>query len=256
MPSIRSHWDGDILILTIDNEARRNAFTSEMTLQLGEALDAAEADGSVRCVVITGAGELAFSSGHDLNELLADRDHAADAKLNAPFYKPRQMTTPTIAVVNGAAHAGGFILALSCDMRVCEPNADFAAPGARIGLLPIGGQISRLPALVPLGIAYEMLATARRVSADEAARHGFVNRIAERGQALTVGLEMARLIAANSPSVVAAIKQGLEIFVREGSTAAERFEWTEGRRLQGGPDADEGVQAFLMKRPPRFQQKQ
>ena len=253
MPEIHSRRDGSILVLTMDNEAKRNAFTHGMTLRLGEILEEAEVDKSVRCIVITGSGNRAFSSGHDLNELLTHRDHAADESLNEPFFKPQRMTTPTIAVVNGVAHAGGFILALSCDMRICEPHADFAAPGARIGLLPIGGQISRLPSLVPLGIAYEILATARRVTAEEAARFGFVNRVAEPGRAKLVGLEVARLIAANSGDVVASIKTGLDIFAREGSEAARRFESSEGRRLQSQPDADEGMKAFLEKRPPCFQ---
>jgi enoyl-CoA hydratase/carnithine racemase len=253
MPEIHSRRDGSILVLTMDNEAKRNAFTHGMTLRLGEILEEAEVDKSVRCIVITGSGNRAFSSGHDLNELLTHRDHAADESLNEPFFKPQRMTTPTIAVVNGVAHAGGFILALSCDMRICEPHADFAAPGARIGLLPIGGQISRLPSLVPLGIAYEILATARRVTAEEAVRFGFVNRVAEPGRAKLVGLEVARLIAANSRNVVAGIKTGLDIFAREGSEAARRFESSEGRRLQSQPDADEGMKAFLEKRPPCFQ---
>ena len=253
MPEIQSRRDGSIVILTIANEPKRNAFSHDMTRQLGELLGEADADKSVRCVIVTGAGDRAFSSGHDLNELLIHRDHAADDVLNEPFFKPQRMTTPTIAVVNGAAHAGGFILALSCDIRVCEPHADFAAPGARIGLLPIGGQLSRLPSLVPFGIAYEILATARRVSATEAERFGFVNRIAETGNAMEVGLEIARSIAANSADVVVGIKKGLTIFAREGAEAASQFEATEGRRLQGEPDADEGMQAFLQKRAPRFQ---
>jgi enoyl-CoA hydratase/carnithine racemase len=253
MAEIQSRRDGSLLIVTIANEAKRNAFTHAMTQALGAIFEDAETDPTVRCVLLTGAGDKAFSSGHDLSELLADRDHAADEALNAPFYRPRTMTTPTIAVVNGAAHAGGFILALSCDIRVCAANADFAAPGARIGLLPIGGQISRLPALVPLGFAYEMLATGRRVSAEEASRFGLVNHISLLGAQMEDGLGIGRQIAANSPSVIAAIKRGLNLRIAEGEAAATRFEWEEGGRMQSGPDADEGVRAFLEKRSPVFQ---
>ena len=137
-------------------------------------------------------------------------------------------------------------------MRICEPRADFASPGARIGLLPIGGQISRLPALVPLGIAFEILATGRRVSAAEAERAGFANCVTVPNGALARGLAIAHGIAANSAPVVAEIKAGLRTFVEEGSAAAARFEWTQGRRLQEGPDAEEGIRAFLEKRPPSF----
>ena len=253
MAEIRVHRENDILILTFDNEPKRNAFTYGMTAALGRLLDEAEVDRTVRCVVLTGSGDKAFSSGHDLNELLVDRDHAASAELNGPFFRPASMTTPTIAAVNGAALAGGLILALSCDVRICSQNAVFAAPGAKIGLLPIGGQLSRLPALLPPGIAFEVLATARNFSAEEGQRHGFVNRIVPPDAVLDAALTLARTIAANSPTVVASIKRGLDIYLRKGVAAAEQFEWDEGGRLQGGPDADEGVRAFLEKRVPVFQ---
>lgn len=253
MPDILARREGGILILTFDNEPRRNAFTHAMTERLGRLLAEAEADPSVRCVVLTGAGDRAFSSGHDLNELLDDRDHAADEALNAPFTAPARMATPTIAAVNGVAHAGGLILALSCDIRVCAQNADFAAPGARLGLLPIGGQVSRLPSLMPIGCAFEMLATGRRVGAEEAARVGFVNHLTAPGGALGKAMELARAIAANSAAVVAGIKKGLDLYAREGAEAARSFEWAEGRRLQSGPDAEEGLRAFLEKRAPSFQ---
>src|SRR6185312_11724262 len=135
MADIVARRNGKILILTIDNERRRNAFTHDMTARLGVLLREGDADPTVRCIVITGAGERAFSSGHDLNEMLADRDNASDDRLNEPFLLPRRISTPTIAAVNGHAHAAGLILSLACDIRVCEAHADFAAPGARIGLL-------------------------------------------------------------------------------------------------------------------------
>lgn len=253
MAEIQLHRNGGILTVIIANEPKYNAFTHAMTTALGGVLRDAEDDQSIRCVIVTGAGRKAFSSGHDLSELLVNRELAASEALNEPFYMPRLMTTPVIAAINGVAHAGGLILALSCDIRICEPAADFAAPGARIGLLPIGGQISRLPGLLPPGVAYEMLATARRVGADEAHRLGFVNHVSEPGQVMSMALATAKQIAANSPTVLAAIKKGLNLRAAEGEGAASQFEWEEGSRLQGGPDADEGVRAFLEKRAPNFQ---
>lgn len=253
MAEIQSRRDGPVLVLTMANEPKHNALTHAMATALGSALQEADEDASVRCIILTGSGNKAFSSGHDLNELLDHRDLAASEALNEPLYLPRTMTTPTIAVVNGVAHAGGLILALSCDIRVCEPTADFAAPGARIGLLPIGGQISRLPGLLPHGIAYEMLATARRVSAQEAYQFGFVNRVSKPGRGMDDGLAIAKQISANSPAVLAAIKQGLSLRLAEGEAAAARFEWEQGRRMQSGADADEGLRAFLEKRTPNFQ---
>ncbi len=252
MADIRASREGGILLLTIDNEPRRNAFSHAMTAKLGTLLKQAEADPATRCIVITGAGSKAFSSGHDLNEMLEDRDNASDETLNDPFVMPRRMRKPTIAAINGHAHAAGFILSIACDIRVCEQHADFAAPGARIGLLPIGGQISWLPTIVPLGIAYEILSTGRRVSAEEALRIGLANHVFPTGEGLGKAMEIARSIAANSGAVVASIKAGLSIFAREGADAAESYEWNEGRRLQSEPDAEEGMRAFLEKRAPNF----
>ncbi|NGM86484.1 enoyl-CoA hydratase/isomerase family protein [Parapusillimonas sp. SGNA-6] len=253
MASILSRREeGGILVLTISNEARRNAFTHEMTHELGAQLQAAEQDPATRCVIITGAGDVAFSSGHDLREMLEDRDGASDPVANAPFVMPANMRTPTIAAVNGYAFAVGFILSISCDLRICAENASFSAPGARIGLLPIGGQLSRLPMLMPRGVAHDMLISCRTMQADEAHRLGFANRLVPRGQALDAALETARQIVANSHAVVTAIKTGLETLATDGTVAAENYEWETARRLQSAPDAQEGMLAFLEKRSPRF----
>jgi enoyl-CoA hydratase/carnithine racemase len=252
MSRLETERPGPILVIRISNEAKRNAFTHAMTADLGRLLRQAEEDEAVRCVILTGAGEVSFSSGHDLREMLADREHASDAALNDPFLLPARMTTPTIAAINGYAFAAGFILALNCDLRVCAENGSFAAPGARIGLLPIGGQISRLPLLLPRAVAHELLLTCREMKADEAHRLGFVSRVVPRGQALAAALELARNIVANSSHVARGIKRGLETLGQEGAEAAAAFEWSEGRRMQDGPDASEGIKAFLEKRPPRF----
>lgn len=252
MASIEADRDGPILTLTIANEAKRNAFTHAMTKALGERLQEAEADRSVRCVIITGAGDVAFSSGHDLREMLAARDGASDPKANDPFIAPTRMTTPTIAAINGYAFAAGFILALNCDLRICSQNASFAAPGARIGLLPVAGQISRLPSLLPRAVVHELLMTGREMKPEEAHRLGFVSQVVATGQGLHAAKALASQIIANSGDVIAAIKTGLEILHERGAEAAAAFEWQDSRRLQAGPHAEEGMRAFLEKRRPDF----
>jgi len=252
MAGIEVSRDGSVLILTIANEAKRNALTHVMSVELARRLGEADNDTSLKCVVITGKGDVAFCSGHDLKEMLADREHASDPGLNAPLVMPAAVSIPTIAAINGHALAGGFILALSCDLRVCAENATFAAPGARLGLLPIGGQLSRLPLLMPRGIAHELLVTCRQMHADEAYRYGFANRLVARGEALSEALGLAELITHNSRNVVREIKRGLLTLETAGVEAATQFEWTTARRLQGEPDAVEGIHAFLEKRAPRF----
>jgi enoyl-CoA hydratase/carnithine racemase len=252
MATIAYEERNSVALITIDNQRKRNAFTHEMTKAMGRHLLEAERNPAIRCVVITGAGDAAFSSGHDLQEMLADVDHASDPSLNDPFLLPSRMTTPTIAAVNGFAFAAGFILSIACDFRVCAQNASFAAPGARIGLLPIGGQLSRLPTLIPRSVAHELLVTCREMKADEALRLGFANRVVPQGQALESALEMAGQIAANSAGVVRAIKTGLEAALTDGATAAQAYEWRVAAQLQHEPDAQEGIRAFLEKRSPRF----
>lgn len=252
MSSIAYSEQDGVAVITIQNEDKRNAFSHAMTAEVGRRLQAAEENPAVKCVVITGAGNVAFSSGHDLREMLADKEHASDPALNKPFLMPAAMTTPTIAAINGYAFAAGFILAISCDFRVCSANASFAAPGARIGLLPIGGQLSRLPSLMPRALAHELLVSCREMKADEAFRIGFANRVVPQGQALAASMEMAFAIAKNSASVVRAIKAGLEVQAGAGSEAARTYEWETGDRLQKERDAEEGMRAFLEKRPPQF----
>lgn len=252
MARVHCHKKGAIWLLTIDNESKRNAFSGDMVASLLGHLNEADASPQARCVIITGAGDVSFSSGHDLSEILDQGDRAFSPDENAGFVRPVSMRKPTIAAINGYAYAAGFILAMSCDLRVASSNASFCAPGARIGLLPIGGQLSRLFYLVPYGKALEMLFTAQPITAQEAYEVGFVNHITPEGDALSVALELAEKIVANSPAVVQAVKQGMNLALRNGTDAGEEFEWTTGSLLSKSPDTTEGVRAFLEKRAPKF----
>ena len=215
-----------------------------------------EADGTpeVRCVVVTGAGDKAFSSGHDLTEVLGDSEAAVGPVANRAFIHPSKIAKPTIAAVNGPAYAGGFILALSCDLRVASRNATFCVAGVRIGLLPDRRPIE--PAglgVMPHARALEMALTAAPMTAAEAHGLGFVNRLVEEREALPAALALAEAIVANSPAVVRAAKQGFDVSLRDGVAAGEAYEWETGPALAGHADAEEGIRAFLEKRRPRFE---
>jgi enoyl-CoA hydratase/carnithine racemase len=251
MGEIRVATSGAVRVLTISNERIRNAFSATMSADLLGALDAADADGRIRAVVVTGAGDVAFSSGHDLKEL-ASGVHAQSEVGERPFIRPLTMRKPVIAAVNGHCWAAGFMLALSCDLRVASENAVFGSPGARLGLLPEGGQLYRLPQLVAPARALEMMFTAEPMTARDAFDTGLVSRLVPKGQALSAAMEIASTIALRSPAVIQAVKAGMNLGLQEGGIKAAEFEARMALELHRGPDAHEGINAFLEKREPRF----
>lgn len=251
MPELKVRTEGQVRVLTISNEKKRNAFQGSMAVDLWRSLDEADADSAIRVVVITGDGDIAFSSGHDLNEV-ASGEHAASDIGEAPFLRPLTMTKPVIAAVNGHCYAAALILAISCDLRVASQNATFGSPGARLGLLPEGGQLGRMPHLMSGSRALELMLTAEPMTAEDAYRSNFVSRLVPPGQALNAAMSLAQSIARNSPTAVAAIKAGYRIGQLEGVAAAETYEHKMARSLLAGADAQEGVAAFLQKRAPKF----
>jgi enoyl-CoA hydratase len=162
------------------------------------------------------------------------------------------MRKPVIAAVNGHCNAGGFILALACDLRIASENETFASPGAKLGMLPTGGQIARLPQLISQARALELMFTSKPIKPDEAYEWGLLNKIAQQGQSLEAALQMAEVIAANSPAVVSAVKRGVIAAQSTRLVETNRYERTMSLRLMDGDDAKEGVKAFFEKRQPRF----
>ncbi|WP_250463705.1 MULTISPECIES: enoyl-CoA hydratase/isomerase family protein [unclassified Caballeronia] len=251
MGEIRATTLEAIRILTISNERKRNAFGGQMSADLLRQFESADADPAIRAVVVTGAGDIAFSSGHDLNDLPTGTEANGGAD-EEPVLKPMSMRKPVIAAVNGHCYAAALMLAMSCDLRVASENATFGSPGARLGMLPEGGQLGRLPLLMGRSAALELMLTGAPLGAADAFRCGFVSRLVPQGQALDAALSLAQLIAANAPAVVSAIKQGVLVAEETGVTGAAAFEQRTARVLEKEADAVEGVKAFLEKRKPVF----
>jgi enoyl-CoA hydratase len=251
MPDIKATTQDNIRILTISNESKRNALEGSMSADLLNHFDAAEGDPSIRVVVVTGAGDIAFSSGHNLKEI-ASGAYAQSGLGEAPVLRPLTMNKPVIAAVNGHCYAAALILAMSCDLRVVSENATFGSPGARLGMLPEGGQIGRLPMLMSRSAALELMLTSAPLKAADAFRAGFVSRLVPKGQALVAALELAAAIGSNAPAVVSAVKRGVLIGEQSGVAQAERFEQENARVLETQADAREGVEAFFQKRTPVF----
>ena len=250
-PAVMAEDRGAVRVLTIHQPAKRNAFTGAMSAALGRELAEADAAPRVRAIVITGSAG-SFSAGHDMQEMLDDRQAAEDPDANAVFARPTEMLTPVIAAVDGPAYGAGFILALSCDLRVASSSARFCAVGAAIGLVPVGGQLSRLLDLVSYPVAYHWLATAAPFDAEEAHRHGFVTTVATGTSALGDAIELAERIAEMSPAVTAAVKAGLDRTVRRGLDSGREAEFALARLVDELPDGTEGVGAFLERRPATY----
>lgn len=251
-PDVQARDVGSVRILTIDNEAKRNAFSGAMAPTLLTLLRSADADPAVRCIIVTGAGTRSFSSGHDLSEVLESPETAGDPVANAAFSAPPALGTPVVAAVNGDAYAAGFILALNCDLRVAGANAKFCAVGARIGLVPVGGQLSRLLQTLTYPVAFKLLSTAAPMTAQEALACGFVTAVCDPEDTLERALALARQIAEVSPSVVRAIKTGLRVTISQGFETGFRLESELASVVRELPDGAEGVASFLEKRPPTY----
>ncbi|MCB0956729.1 MAG: enoyl-CoA hydratase/isomerase family protein, partial [Ilumatobacter sp.] len=205
MTGFRVDVTDSIAVVTIDRP-KANALDAATSFALGEVFVGFEHDPAVRVAVITGAGERFFSAGWDLGA--ADDGESFDADWGAggfggfPDLPGRR--TPVIAAVNGMAVGGGFEIALSADLIVAAEHAQFFLPEAGLGMLPDAGSV-RLPRLLPPHIAREMLLTGRRMSAEEAARWGLLNRVVPGAELLAAALEMARSVAASAPLSVAAV---------------------------------------------------
>lgn len=243
-----------VATITINNPPV-NAISKTVRDDLLQCLGEIKADGSIRAVVIFGAGR-SFMAGADIKELPLFRVPGASAELRKAPHKIggaiEDMPQVTIAAINGLALGGGCEMALACDIRVASEDAKLGVPEINLGLLPGGGGTQKLPRLVGKPIAKELMFIGDAISAQEAHRIGLVNRVAAAGQALPVAQEMAKRIATKSGAVLRLIKEavdtGYEMSLAEG-LAVESAAF--GRALET-EDCGEGIDAFLNKRVPQF----
>src|SRR6476646_598049 len=192
-----------VVIVTIDNQPRRNAMTRAMLADLAALWDRLDTDPDCRCVVLTGAGEKAFSSGADLGGDLSASPETATI-VNRALLKDTPFSKPIVAAVKGDCVAGGLELLLSTDIRAAAPEARFGLPEVKWSIYPFGGATVKLAQQIGHVHAMDLLLTGRLVDAEFAARVGLVNRVIPRDLLLPWAFETAALIAANSPSAVQA----------------------------------------------------
>jgi enoyl-CoA hydratase len=246
---VREHG-AHVVIVTIDNEGRRNAMSRAMMAELATLWDTLER-GPCRSIVLTGAGERAFSSGADVSgDLSADPDTARI--VNAALLKNRPYTKPIVAAVNGDCVAGGLELLLSTDVRAAAPHARFGLPEVRWSIYPFGGATVKLVQQIGYVHAMQLLLTGTLIDAAEAARLGLVNRVVAAEALMAWALETADTIAANSPTAVQAVKQQISATIADHAAAREALEQQLGDRVRRSEHFKEGVRAFLEKRRPDY----
>jgi enoyl-CoA hydratase len=241
--------EGDVLVITIQRPEVRNAVNRAVAEGIAAALDELDGDDALRAGVLTGAGGT-FSAGMDLKAFVAGERPAGGARGFAGIVE-RPPATPLIAAVEGWALAGGFEIALACDLIVASREARFGVPEVKRSLVASGGALMRLPARLPRNLVMELALTGEPLGAERAYELGLVSRLTEPDGALAVALELAALIAANGPLAVRATKRILV----EGAGWPQDREWWERQAHVAGPvyasgDAREGATAFAEKRPP------
>jgi enoyl-CoA hydratase len=246
-PVLTEAADG-VLVITLNRPDARNAVNAAVAQGVSDALDRLDADDDLRIGILTGAGK-GFSSGMDLKAFVAgeqpwigDRGFAGIAR--------RSSRKPLIAAVEGFAVAGGFEVALACDLIVAARDARLGIPEVKRGLVAAGGALIRLPKRMPYHVAMEMALTGDLIGAERAYEVGIVNRLAEPGDALAAARELAAQIVPNAPLAIAASKE----IVRRALDWTEAEAWESQGDIAGpvfaSEDAREGANAFAEKRDP------
>jgi enoyl-CoA hydratase len=240
-----------VVVVTIDNQPRRNAMPRAMMAELAALWTRLDGDSACRCIVLTGAGDRAFTSGADMSgDLSADPEMAR--MVNDALLKNKPFAKPIVAAVNGDCVAGGLELLLSTDVRAAAPHARFGLPEVRWSIYPFGGATVKLTQQIGHVHAMELLLTADLIDAAEAARIGLVNRVLPADGLLPWALQTAKTIAANSPTAVQAVKQQISSTIADHATAREPLEQQLGDRVRRSQHFNEGVRAFLEKRNPNY----
>jgi enoyl-CoA hydratase len=220
---VRYERVGAAAVLTIDRPERRNAIDNAAARRFRQALDEFEADSGARVLVLTGAGGVAFCAGADLKAMDLDVDHP-DGPMGPTRLTPAK---PAIAAIDGWCLAGGVELALWCDVRIATPASTFGLFERRWGVPLVDGGTQRLPRVVGLGRALELILTGRPVEAEEAYRIGLVNEVAEPGRHLERALQLAERIAAFPQETMLADRraaiEGLGMPLAEGLALEHRL---------------------------------
>jgi enoyl-CoA hydratase len=256
--NLKTEIKDTILTITIDRPKVRNALNAQTVHEIGLAFEAARDDASVRCVILTGAGEKAFVAGADINELAQltpITGKATSERGQRVFRAIERFPKPVIAAINGFALGGGCELALACHIRIASETAQMGLPEVTLGIIPGYGGTQRMARLLGKGKALELILSGERVGAAEAERIGLVNKVVPADQLMAAAEELGHQIASRGPlavqAAIEAVMSGSEMPFDEG----QFLEATLFGLLASTEDMKEGMAAFLEKRAANFRGK-
>jgi enoyl-CoA hydratase len=238
---------GSIATITLDRPEKLNAINQAMRRGLAAAVARVRGDDAVRAVVLTGAGERAFCAGADVTEFIGrDIDEQRRLDLDAPriFEELEALEKPVICAINGIAYGGGCELALACDIRVASEAASIGLLEIRHGLIPGGGGTQRLPRLIGLGRALQMILTGDPISARRALEIGLVDEIVPGGEVIARAAAVAARIAQHSPVALRAAKAAVRATTRMGLGEGLRFETERFLECLTSSEAQERLAGF------------
>jgi len=251
--ALQVNIEGRVATVTLDRPKVMNALNAAMLRELDEAMADLAADGEVRVVLLTGAGEKAFAAGADIAELAeadAKTGQQMALRVHGVFGRIERVYKPTIACIDGFALGGGCELAMACTLRLASERARLGQPEIKLGVIPGYGGTQRLPRLVGQGAALKMILTGAMVDAAEALRIGLVDEVVagDKAKLMERARELAGQIAATPPlavrAAIDAVEDGADLTLADGL----KLEAAEFGRLCGTEDKREGTRAFLEKR--------
>lgn len=244
-----------IAIITLDRQEAANSFSIQLLTELNDILAQLRNQPTIRVVVVTGAGDKVFCAGADLKErqgMSAQQVKQVVSMIGSTVRQVEALPQPILAAINGVAVGGGLELALACDIRIASEQAKMGLTETSLGIIPGAGGTQRLPRLIGLGRAKELIYTARRISATEAYKYGLVEYVVPQAHLLDHALNIAVEIAKNAPlSLVqakVAINQGVEVDLLTGL----KIEELAYKELLHTGDRLEGLRAFQEKRKPQY----
>jgi enoyl-CoA hydratase len=253
--NIRLEIEGPIATLTINRPEKRNAVNNATVEEIDQALDQVEANGDLRVLILTGAGEKAFVAGADIKEL-DKRDtllgRSETRRRQEVYTRIEQLEIPSIAAINGWALGTGLELTLVCTLRIASAAARMGQPEVKLGIIPGAGGTYRLPRLIGMGRAMEMILTGEPVNAEEALAMGLVNRVVPPEKLMEEVRALAETIAARPKLAVQYAKEAVLRCVEGSLTEGLAHESYLHALSCGTEDKKEGVASFLEKREPKF----